>query len=105
MHTATRDRGDGGRLATPAQPTRSCGSARFIGLTILTLGLYMYFGVLVVIDAGAEASEPAHLVGAIGCTAIVAAGLLPSCWLRPGTSRPSSACSQSSPPWSTRSLQ
>lgn len=77
VHTARRDHSDGGRLSTPAQLTRSRGSAWFIGLTTLTLGLYVYFGVLVVIDAGAEASEAAHLVGAIGCTAIVAAGLLP----------------------------
>ena len=77
VHTARRDHSDGGRLSTPAQLTRSRGSAWFIGLTILTLGLYVYFGVLVVIDAGAKASEAAHLVGAIGCTAIAAAGLLP----------------------------
>jgi hypothetical protein len=77
MHTTRRERRGGRRLATRAQPTRSRGSAWFIGLTILTLGLYVYFGGLVVIDAGANAIEAVHLVGAIGCTAIVAAGLIP----------------------------
>lgn len=53
------------------------GSIWFIGLTVVTVGWYGFFGTLVVIDAGVSLLEAVHLAGAILCTGIVAAGLLP----------------------------
>jgi hypothetical protein len=53
------------------------GSIWFIGLTVITVGWYSFFGALVVIDAGVSPLEAVHLVGAILCTGIVVAGLLP----------------------------
>jgi hypothetical protein len=59
-----------------ARPPRSRGSVWFIGLTVLTLAWYLYFGFLVVSDAGFSSDEAVHLVGAIGSTMIVAVGLI-----------------------------
>jgi hypothetical protein len=59
-----------------AGPPRSRGSVWFIGLTVLTLAWYLYFGFLVVSDAGFSSDEAVHLVGSIGSTIIVAVGLI-----------------------------